>query len=128
MTTKRLNNRKSSTLAKAAMLFVIMASCGAGNADAQLGGLLKKAKDKLKEKVEQKIDNKIEKITDKIVNAPEEGLESVTSSDNNDSSSKAPKKRDAQQEEAKSDFVRGSQVIFSDDQKGETLGELSAAW
>lgn len=128
MTTKRLNNRKSSTLAKAAMLFVIMASFGAGNADAQLGGLLKKAKDKLKEKVEQKIDNKIEKITDKIVNAPEEGLESVTSSDNNDSSSKAPKKRDAQQEEAKSDFVRGSQVIFSDDQKGETLGEFPSKW
>lgn len=123
MTTKRLNNRKSSTLAKAAMLFVIMASFGAGNADAQLGGLLKKAKDKLKEKVEQKIDNKIEKITDKIVNAPEEGLEEATTADEMEVPvEKAPTINTS------TDFKRGSKILFQDDFSGEKVGEFPSKW
>lgn len=72
----------------------------------------------MKEKVENKIDQKIDKITDKIVNGPEESIENATKSDAKDKVTK----KSAQVEDVKSDFVRGSQIIFSDNQTGETIG------
>ena len=101
-----------------------MMSLSSVNADAQFGNLLNKAKNKLKEKVENKIDQKIDKITDKIVNGPEESIENATKSDAKDKVTK----KSAQVEDVKSDFVRGSQIIFSDDQTGETIGEFPSKW
>lgn len=126
MKTKMITRANSffSRISKTVFVFIVMMSLSSVNADAQFGNLLNKAKNKLKEKVENKIDQKIDKITDKIVNGPEESIENATKSDAKDKVTK----KSAQVEDVKSDFVRGSQIIFSDDQTGETIGEFPSKW
>ena len=103
--------------------------CFALPADAQFGNLLNKAKQKLKEKVENKIDQAIDKATDKVVNAPEKVLNGDTESDTQETTTTSkPAKKKANVEDVKSDFVRGSQVIFTDNQTGEAIGEFPSKW
>ena len=103
--------------------------CFALPADAQFGNLLNKAKQKLKEKVENKIDQAIDKATDKVVNAPEKVLNGDTESDTQETTvTSKPAKKKANVEDVKSDFVRGSQVIFTDNQTGEAIGEFPSKW
>ena len=117
----------SSSALKVAALFIVMATAGAGEADAQLGGLLKKATSKLKEKVEQKIDQKIDKVTDKIVNAPEEGLEGLINGEGSEEGAddKADNSNDGFQ---KNDFVPGTEAFFFDDVTKEQVGEFPSMW
>ena len=99
-------------------LLLTMALVFSANADAQ--GFLKKLKDKAvdaaKGAVEKSLENKAE-------DAVEEAADGANASE-----ADAPKKKTAKGEEAKSDFVPGSVVIFEDNLSGEKMGEFPSKW
>ena len=101
-------------------------------ANAQLGGLVKRAKDKVKNKVEQKIDQKIDHAVDKAINGAEKGVnDAVNGTADDDQDSKVETTAKVQKKEAayaKSDFVPGDEIIFEDDLYGEQLGEFPSKW
>jgi len=104
------------------------------NADAQL---LKKLKEKVQNTVEEKITNKVDKT---VNNAMDEVLGEGDESNDSKSSKKSNKKADADETETiddtpdavsqnvKSDFVRGSVILFQDDFANEQMGEFPSKW
>lgn len=128
-------NKKLMTLAMAVAICFAMPQ----QADAQLGNLLKKAKDKVKEKIEQKIDQKIDKAaTDLVEGVDDEAKGAVRSAVGNGDSYEdeevgstgkaSAKPRNIEAAYAKSDFVPGDEIIFDDDLAGEQLGEFPSKW
>ena len=99
-------------------------------ADAQ--GFLKKLKDKAIEKAKDKIENKVERTIDKEKDAVLDGKESEeTSKANNqveDAAEEVDDTPDAVGQNQKSDFVRGSVILFSDDFANEQMGEFPSKW
>ncbi len=98
--------------------------------EAQAQGFLRGLADKAKEKIKEKVTNKVE---DEVSDAADAVLSGKKS--NNSSKSKASKKDDASDEgpaatvsNQKSDFVRGSVVVFEDAVKGERVGEFPSKW
>lgn len=100
---------------------------------AQLGGLIKKAKDKVAGKVNQRVDQKadqaIEKELDKIEgkDRPKQEVEAVDNA-------ASPKEVETVKTSTipasytRFDFVAGEKVIYSNDFSEETLGELPVGW
>ena len=92
---------------------------------AQLGGLLKKAKNKVEQRVENKLDNEMDKKLDQV-----EGKESPAS--NNNSSSTASDDPKTEKETVKSyskfDFVPGEKILYSEDFAQDAIGELPLTW
>ena len=91
--------------------------------EAQAQGILGRIKDKVKEKVTDKIDRTIDQTIDGVLNgkpAKANKAEAVPASKANDAQNDI--------ESAKSDFVRGSVVVFQDDMKGEQVGEFPSKW
>ena len=93
------------------------------NSEAQ--GFLKKLKDKAVDTVKNKIENKVEREAGE---AADDVLDGKQTSQSGAEQVAAPKKRSAQGEETKSDFVPGSIVIFEDNLKGEQMGEFPSKW
>lgn len=114
----------------------------ATNADAQ--GFLKRLKDRavdaVQRSVESKVENKAARVTNDAMDAVLDGKGKSDSS--NDSDSSDDNRRNSRNEEteavdntpdatavnAKSDFVRGSVILFEDDFANEQMGEFPSKW
>lgn len=120
----------------------IIAVMVAAEADAQ--GFLKRLKDRAvdaaKRSVEYKVENKAARVTDEAMDAILDGKgESDSSNDNNSSDDNSRSSRSENTEavdntpeatavNAKSDFVRGSVILFEDDFSSEQMGEFPSKW
>ena len=126
---------------KKLILMLIVAFACAGTADAQ--GWLKKlgkvAEDAAKRTVENNVDSKTTEAVDDAMNPDMDSKQSKSkkASDNDDADEgdtvsedgvPAAKKKTAQGEEVKSDFVPGTVVIFEDNLQGEQMGEFPSKW
>lgn len=100
------------------------------NADAQ--GFLKNLGKKMVEKAKQKVE-------DKILNEEDKAADAVLNGDADDSGSKSNRVKeeeaevvddtpDAVSDNVKSDFVRGSVILFEDDFASEQIGEFPSKW
>ena len=110
-----------------ALALILAMSTGA---DAQ--GWLNRLKDKAVEKVKSKVENKVENAVGDKMDDVLDGKKSKNSkksknddADYNDAES-ADNTPDAQNQ--KSDFVRGSVILFEDDFAGEQMGEFPSKW
>ena len=119
------------------LVLMLMVMVGfALNADAQ--GFLKKLKDRAinaaENAVERKVENKVDRETDDAMDAVLDGKKSDKSSKKSKSSNsdaddeEAEDTYDPQAGAAKSDFVRGSVVMFEDNMQGEQVGEFPSKW
>ena len=120
----------------------IIAVMVAAEADAQcfLKRLKDRAVDAAKRSVEYKVENKAARVTDEAMDAILDGKgESDSSNDNNSSDDNSRSSRsenteavdntpDATAVNAKSDFVRGSTILFEDDFSSEQMGEFPSKW
>ena len=102
----------------------------ATNAQGWLGKLKEKATEKIKEKVENRVGTEVGNTTDDVLNG-----ESTRTTNNQDSGNEeevpaepASKRKTAQGQEVKSDFVPGTVVIFEDNLQGEQMGEFPSKW
>ena len=100
------------------------------NVDAQ--GFLKNLGKKMVEKAKQKVE-------DKILNEEDKAADAVLNGDADDSGSKSNRVKeeeaevvddtpDAVSNNVKSDFVRGSVILFEDDFASEQIGEFPSKW
>lgn len=106
-----------------ALLFAI--STGA---DAQ--GILKRIKDKAVDAAKRKIENKVERETedamDEVLDGKKKGKKSKDGDDADVGVGDSTPDADAQN--IKSDFVRGSVILFEDDFANESMGEFPSKW
>ena len=119
---------------KRLILMLVAVVAFAVTADAQ--GFLKKLKDKAVERVKDKIENKVERTVDDEMDGVLDGKKQEKS----EKSSKKSRNDDADEEDkaeddynlqvgaVKSDFVRGSAVMFEDNVQGEQVGEFPSKW
>ena len=115
------------------MLMVMVAF--AVNADAQ--GFLNRLKDRAvraaENAVERKVENKVDRTTEDAMDDVLDGKKSSKKSKNSknndaDYDEDAVDTYDPQAGAAKSDFVRGSVVMFEDNMQGEQVGEFPSKW
>lgn len=101
-------------------------------ADAQLGNLLKKVKDKSQQRADQRVDKEIDKALDKA-----EGKNTSTSSSPgpNTSSNEQSNSQEAQASEeniiksySKFDFIPGDSLIYTEDFQQDEIGEFPINW
>lgn len=99
-------------------------------ADAQ--GFLKKLKDKALEKAKDKIENKVERAVDSEMDAVLDGKKGQKNSkakkQAEDAAEAVDDTPDAVGQNQKSDFVRGSVILFQDDFANEQMGEFPSKW
>lgn len=105
---------------------------------AQLGGILRRTKEKISQKVNDRVDKKIDRSIDNNLDKIENGInpgqkkeEVVNSGDQVDVS--RPKTSDNKQSPAltlysKFDFVAGESIIYHNDFSSDALGELPIGW
>lgn len=124
---------------KLTVILTAILCCTVTTADAQ--GFLKRLKDRAvdaaKRSVEYKVENKAARVTDEAMDAILDGKgESDSSNDNNSSDNNSKSEEadavdntpDATAVNAKSDFVRGSVILFEDDFANEQMGEFPSKW
>ena len=108
------------------VIVIIILACASANAQGVLGRL----KDKAKDAVERNIGDKIEKGVDNVLNG--KGDKNNDSRDSNakveEADSYETDMPDADAENVKSDFVRGSVILFEDDFANEQMGEFPSKW
>ncbi|MBQ7741642.1 MAG: OmpA family protein [Bacteroidaceae bacterium] len=122
---------------KTRLIIMLMAGLFAVTTGVQAQGWLGKIKDKAKEtvknKVENKIDNVINKGTDAVLDAK------LPKGEGDDKDSKGTGNADVDATtgatdpatttgDVKSDFVRGSVIMFEDNMAGEQVGEFPSKW
>ena len=126
---------------KKLVLMLIVAFACTLNADAQgwLGRLKDRATDAAKRTVENNVERKVENAVDDAMNPDDNSSEEQKSrskkadydwDEEGEAQDGAPaaKKKTAQGEEMKSDFVPGTVVIFEDNLQGEQMGEFPSKW
>ena len=111
------------------MLALVMAF----SADADAQGWLKKLKDKavekVKEKVEKKVEREVDKAADNVLDGKKKDKKSKDAGDGDyDDAEVGDDTPDAVAQNAKSDFVRGSVILFEDDFANEQMGEFPSKW
>lgn len=106
-----------------------------GTTDVSAQGFLKNLKDKAVEKVKEKVTDKVEREVSDAADAVLDGKKKDKKSKDNDASEKESSNKSQKDEtpetnttNAKSDFVRGSKVLFQDELKGEQVGEFPSKW
>lgn len=97
---------------------------------AQLGGLLKRAKDKVAQKVNQRVDHKMDKAIENGLDKAEGKEPSLSAgpvggSENKEAERSADKSIKTY---GKYDFVPGEKIIYSNDFATDPLGELPTGW
>ena len=111
------------------MFVLALALVSSSSAYAQ--GMLRRLGERAKEAVENNIGNKIEEGVNNILNGKSDN-KSGNSGNQGDVDADVPLTAsgavDFEEIKAKSDFVRGANVFFSDDLKGEKLGEFPSKW
>jgi len=122
---------------KKLILMLIVAFACAGTADAQ--GWLKKlgkvAEDAAKRTVERKVEQKTEQAVDDAVEGKMSSKKDKKSKDSDDADYEDAEVTEQSGDDTpvdaknqKSDFVRGSVVMFEDDLAGEQIGEFPSKW
>lgn len=110
-----------------AILVLAFISTGQANAQKWLKNLKDKAVNTVTDKVEESVEKKVSKKVDDVI-----GEDSQDADDGDyqqrDNDEQAAKKKTAQGEDVKSDFVPGTVVIFEDNLQGEKLGEFPSKW
>ena len=113
-------------------LLLLLLAMVAFSATADAQGFLKKLKDKALEKAKDKIENKVERTVDKEMDAVLDGKKSEKTSkakkQADDAAEEIDDTPDAVAQNQKSDFVRGSVILFSDDFANEQMGEFPSKW
>ena len=113
-------------------LLLLLLAMVAFSATADAQGFLKKLKDKAIEKAKDKIENKVERTVDKEMDAVLDGKKSEKTSkakkQAEDAAEEVDDTPDAVAQNQKSDFVRGSVILFSDDFANEQMGEFPSKW
>ncbi|MBO4558296.1 MAG: OmpA family protein [Bacteroidales bacterium] len=108
----------------AAVLFICAPASGQG--------LLKKLGDRAKDAVEQNLGDKVEKGVNDILNGKtKDKKDKQKTSKNNDADYEEEEAVDNYKNDTKnvkSDFVRGSVIMFEDDLAGEQVGEFPSKW
>ena len=121
------------------MLIVAFACAGTADAQGWLKKLGKVAEDAAKRTVENNVDRKTTEAVDDAMDPDMDSKQSKSkkASDNDDADEgdtvsedgvPTAKKKTAQGEEVKSDFVPGTVVIFEDNLQGEQMGEFPSKW
>ena len=107
-------------------LLLLLLAMVAFSATADAQGFLKKLKDKALEKAKDKIENKVERTVDKEMDAVLDGKKSEKTSkakkQAEDAAEAVDDTPDAVGQNQKSDFVRGSVILFQDDFANEQMG------
>ena len=117
---------------KKLIAIIILAMACSMEADAQ--GFLKKLGEKALNKAKEKIENKVERTVDDEMDGVLDGKQSKKDkkSDNDDAdyeeSEAGDDTPDAVAGANKSDFVRGSEILFEDNFDNEQLGEFPSKW
>ena len=117
------------------MLLVMVAFAATADAQGFLKRLKERAINAAENAVENKVDSKVNEETNKAMDEVLDGKNDKSSK----SSKKSKKNNDADEDEAeddydpqagaaKSDFVRGSVVMFEDNMQGEQVGEFPSKW
>ena len=117
------------------MLLVMVAFAATADAQGFLKRLKERAINAAENAVENKVDSKVNEETNKAMDEVLDGKSDKSSK----SSKKSKKNNDADEDEAeddydpqagaaKSDFVRGSVVMFEDNMQGEQVGEFPSKW
>ncbi|GJG32611.1 hypothetical protein PRMUPPPA20_07200 [Xylanibacter ruminicola] len=113
-------------------LLLLLLAMVAFSATADAQGFLKKLKDKALEKAKDKIENKVERTVDKEMDAVLDGKKSEKTSkakkQAEDAAEAVDDTPDAVGQNQKSDFVRGSVILFQDDFANEQMGEFPSKW
>ena len=110
----------------------VLAFLFSGTASAQ--GILGRLGERAKQAVENNVGNKIEKGVNDLLDGKKKDKDSKRSGDVEDAeyddeeAVAGAEKVDFAELQAKSDFKRGANVFFSDDVKGEQLGEFPSQW
>ena len=119
---------------KRLILMLMMAIAFSANSDAQgwLGKLKDKAVDAAKNAVERNVERKADKeadnASDKVLNGKKQGKKGKSSKSDNDSDEEVDDTPNAVGQNQKSDFVRGSVILFEDDFANEQMGEFPSKW
>ena len=100
------------------------------NVDAQgfLKNLGKKMVEKAKQKVEDKILNEEDKAADAVLNGDADDSDSKSNRVKEEEAEVVDDTPDAVSNNVKSDFVRGSVILFEDDFASEQIGEFPSKW
>ena len=115
-----------------ALALILAVSTGA-SAQGWLGKLKDKAVDAAKRTVERNVENKTEKAVDDAMN-PDKKAKGKKASKSNDADYEDDEvgdgddTPDADTQNQKSDFVRGSVILFEDNMDGEQMGEFPSKW
>ena len=115
-------------------LFISLALILAMSTGADAQGWLNRLKDKAVEKVKSKVENKVENAVGDKMDDVLDGKKSKKSkkSKSNDAdyddSEAGDDMPEADAQNAKSDFVRGSVILFEDNMDGEQMGEFPSKW
>ena len=115
------------------MLIVAFACAGTANAQGWLKKLGKVAEDAAKRTVENNVDRKTTEAVDDAMNPDESSSEENTSRSKKtdydwDEEGEAADDTPVDAKNQKSDFVRGSVILFEDDFAGEQMGEFPSKW
>ena len=113
------------------MLLILLAGClVSGTASAQLGNILKKAKQKTQDRIDQKIDKSIDRTLDKA-----EGKETPSPATNAAGNNTSTNEQPAAAPEvpvfnsfSKYDFIPGDSILYAEDFGQDALGELPLNW
>lgn len=109
-------------------VLLMIGSTGVVSAQSFLQGLANKAKDKAKEKVEQKVEESVDKTMDKMLNGNTDKKNQNQGKEQTNQKEQQTTEPQTQVGNVKSDFVRGSVVVFEDAVKGEQVGEFPSKW
>jgi len=94
---------------------------------AQLGGLLKKAKNKVEQRIENKVDKEMEKGLDQVEGkqtASNNGVMTTSST----SSEPVKEEKPTLKSYSKFDFIPGEKIIYAEDFAQDAIGELPLTW
>jgi len=114
------------------IILLVMLLIAGNAADAQI---LERLKDRAKDAVEQNLGDKVEKGVNDLLNGKkknkkdkQEAEEPAEEAAAEEVAEKPDDTPDAVSQKVKSDFVRGSVILFEDDFAGEQIGEFPSKW
>jgi len=94
---------------------------------AQLGGLLKKAKSKVEQRIDNKVDNEMNKTLDQVEGKPAASSNGSTATPASSTAQPAVEKETVKSY-SKFDFVPGEKIIYTEDFAQDAIGELPLTW
>jgi outer membrane protein OmpA-like peptidoglycan-associated protein len=107
-------------------LYILMVAMVPGIAQAQLKGLMDRAKSKVESRINNKVDQSMDKTLDKVEGKTGAGGAAISNSEER-SEGDAPSKKTVVSY-SKFDFVPGERILYSEDFSQDVIGELPVNW